>query len=94
MLRLLRPLYRLTDTGYYWHATLAQNLRKNLGVHTVASDIAFCRQTKGQLARILASYVDGTLACCDSSFLQLIEEIRERFELKSPEYGDMRYSGV
>ncbi len=69
ILKLLRPLYGLVDSGDYWHATFVEHLTKKLGMKTVSSDMSlFFRQARGQLTGILASYVDDTLACGDSSF--------------------------
>ncbi len=64
-------------------------------MQTFASDMAFLfRRVRSQLTGILASYVGDTLACDDSSFSQLTEKTRKRFEVKSREYDNMRFSGV
>ncbi len=39
ILKLLRPLYGLADSGDYWDATFAEHLKKNLGTQAVASDM-------------------------------------------------------
>ena len=83
ILKLLRLLYGLADSGDYGHATFAEHLRKHLGMQTVDSDMSlFFRRARGQLTGLLASYVDDTLACDDSSFSQLTEETQKRFEFK------------
>ncbi len=62
-------------------------------MQTVASDMSlFFRRAKGELTGLLASYVDDTLACSDSSFSQLTEETRKRFEVKPREYENLRFS--
>ena len=95
ILKLLQPLYGLADSGEYWCATFAEHLMRNLGMQTVASDtFLFFRRARAQLRGLLASYVDETLACGDSLFSQLTERTRKRFEVKSQEYGNMRFSGV
>ena len=95
ILKLLRPLYGLADSSDYSYATFAEHLGKKLFMRTVASDMSlFSRRARGQLTGLLASYVDETLACGDSSFSQLPEETRKRFEVKSREYENMRFSGV
>ncbi len=59
-----------------------------------AISLCFFRRTRGHLTGLLASYVNEMLACSDSSFSQLTEEVRKRFEVKSREYDKMRFSGV
>ena len=48
ILKLLRPLYGLADSGDYWHATFAAHLKKNLRIQTVASDMSLLfRRARG-----------------------------------------------
>ena len=62
-------------------------------MQTVASGMSlFFRRARGQLTGLLVSYVDDTLACGESSFSQLTVENRKRFEVKSHEYENMRFS--
>ncbi len=59
VLKLLRPLYGLADSGDYWHATFAKHLSDDLAMKPVASDISrFFRRTREQVTGLLASYVD------------------------------------
>ncbi len=61
----------------------------------VASDMSlFFRRARGQVTGLLASYVDDTLACGDRSFSDLTKKTRVKFEVKSREYHNMRFSGV
>ncbi len=62
---------------------------------TIAIDMSMLfRRARGQLTGLLASYVDDALACGDSSFSQLTDETRKRFEGKSHEYDNMRFSDI
>ena len=88
-------MYRLADRGDYWHATSAEHLTKQFGMKTVASDMPlFFGRARGQLTELIATYADDTLACGDSSFLQMTKKTRKRFEVNSREYDNMRSSRV
>ncbi len=70
-------------------------LEEKLGMQTVAIDIClFFRRARGRLTRLIASYFDDTLACGDSSFSQLTEDTRKKFEVKSREFDNMWFSRV
>ncbi len=48
ILKVLRQLYGLADSGNYWHATFAEHLRKTLDMKTVASDMSsFFKRARG-----------------------------------------------
>ena len=87
VLKLLRPLYGLADSGNYWHATFSKHLTDDLNMEPVASDMSlFFRRVRSQVFRLLASYVDDSLACGDGIFKRLTERTREKFEMKDREY--------
>ena len=69
ILKFLRPLYRLSDSDDYWHATFAEHFTKKLGMKTVASNMSlFFSRARSELTGLLASYADNNLACGDYSF--------------------------
>ncbi len=94
-MKLLRPLYGLADSGDYFHATFSKHLTDDLRMKAVASDMSlFSRRARGKISGLLASYVDDTLACGDSSFAELTKKTREKFEMKERQNKDMRFSGI
>ncbi len=49
VLKLLRPLYGLADSGEYWHATFSKQLGDGLEIKAVARDISlFLYAKKGK----------------------------------------------
>ena len=56
--------------------------------------LSFFKQERGQLIGLQAFYVNDALACGDSPFSELTEEIWRRFKLKSHEHVNMRLSVV
>ena len=95
VLKLLRPLYGLADSGDYWHLTFSKHLTDDLRMKAAASDLSlFFRRAKGKISGLLASYVDDTLAYGDNSFAKLTKKTREKFEMKASQNKDMRFSGV
>ncbi len=95
VLKLLRHLYGLSDSGDYWHATFAMHLTRHLGMKAVSSNMClFFRSARGKVTELLASYVDDAVACGDRSFADLTEKTREAFEVKSREHDKMRFADV
>jgi len=95
LLKILRPLYGLADSGDYWHATFAKHLKNTLGMSNVASDMSlFFRKARGRLTGLTASYVDDTLACGDASFLKLSGKTRETFDVQKRVTENIRFAGT
>lgn len=59
VLKLLRPLYGLADSGDYWNAAFAEHFKGTLGISL------FFRLARRQLVGLIATYVDDALACGD-----------------------------
>ncbi len=79
----------------YWHMNFAEPLTNISGKKTFACDMSLSfRRDRGQITWLLASYFEDTFACDYSSFSQVTEATRKRFEVKPREYDTMRFSGV
>lgn len=84
VLKLLRPLYGLADSGDYWNATFAAHLRENLEMKTVRSDMSlFFRHVRGKFAGLIATYVDDTLACVNDTFSKIVSNFEYRVGIGS-----------
>lgn len=72
LLKLLRPLYVLTDAGDYWHATFARHMTENLGMKQAFGDLAlFYKHVRGMLMGVAGRHVDDTLLIGDDAFKRL-----------------------
>lgn len=89
VLKLLRPLYGLADSGAYWNVTFSHHLKDELEMSTVKSDISlFFRHVRGKLAGLVAKYVDDTLSCGTRHLLSY--PIKPAKDLKSRTAGTAR----
>lgn len=95
LLKLLKPLYGLTDSGDYWHATLTNHLRKNLEMVPTFSDPAlFFHSIKGEVQGIIGSYVDDTISTGNDDFVESSKTIEKTFESKPREYQNFKFAGM
>ncbi len=83
VLKLLRLLFGLADSGDYWHAKFSIHLTDDLGMKAVASDmLLFLRRARWKISSLLASYVYDTLACGENIFAELTKKIERNLKLK------------
>ncbi len=95
LLRLLKPLYGLPDSGDYWHSTFAKHLRDDLLMSCTAGDLSlFFKVVHGKLAGITGAYVDDTLGAGDEDFQKESEKTQEKFESKPREFDNFVFAGI
>lgn len=74
----MKPLYVLTDSGYYWNRTLDQHLCEDLLMNPTTVDLyIYVRIGKGEISGITGSYIDDTLSA-GNAFFERDSEITER----------------
>lgn len=62
VLKLLKPLYGLAESGDYWGRTFRNHLEKKLGMQSIVADPSFYFQKREKkLNGLCATYVDDTL---------------------------------
>jgi hypothetical protein len=95
LLKLLRPLYGLADSGDYCGRTLSNHLRKDLGMESTTGDPALFFKTIGnKLSGLCATYVDDTLQAGDQTFVKLSEQRQGRFQCQPREWNNVQFAGV
>lgn len=94
ILKLLRPLYGLSDSGDYWGATFSKHLKEDLGMETTTLDPAFFfKKVKEKLKGMTATYVDDTLQAGDESFQRLADQTEKRFQCKERAWDNFTFLG-
>ena len=95
VLKIMKPLYGLTESGSYWWLT-SQNYHVNdLGMsQSVMDPCLFFKNGERGLEGLEASLVDDTLGTGDEGFMRIEEEKSKRFDVKERETGlQMTFNG-
>jgi hypothetical protein len=86
VLKLLKPLHGLADSGDYSGATFSHHLSQDLGMQQTVGDPAFfCKHIKGKLPGLCCSYVDYCLQTGDNEFETLADKTTKRFDCRPRE---------
>ena len=95
LLKLLRPLYGLADSGDYWNETFAQHIKQDLKMKATAQDMSFFfRKVGNKLKGLIGTYVDDTLFSGDPDFLQHTNKTLRKFDSKERKFDTTRFAGV
>ena len=95
LLKLLKPLYGLTDSGDYWHNTFTSHIRNDLSmVPTISDPALFFKRVGGKIMGMLGCYVDDTLSAGNQPFDESSKLTEKTFQAKSREYNNFKFSGV
>lgn len=69
LVRMLKPLYGLAESGAYWHVTFANCNKHDLKMTPSTGDMSFFFQTvKGKLEGLTGAYVDDSIGTGDKDF--------------------------
>lgn len=94
-LKLLRPLYELSDSGDYWSAKFGDHLQNDLQMQRVASDMSlFFKMIHEKVAGITATHIDNTLSTGSDQFTKETTSTSKNFEAKGKEFDNTKFSGV
>ena len=95
LLKLLKPLYGLADSGDYWGRTLRDHILKDMGMSATTTDGAFFyKQIANQLAGLCATHVDDCLHAGNAKYSTLSQSIEKTFQCRDREFDKVQFSGV
>lgn len=87
LLRLLKPLYGLFESGDYWHETFFRHLQHDLRMQPTAGDFSFfVKVVSGKLQGMMGTYVDDTLCAGTNDFHETSTATERKFESKERKY--------
>lgn len=95
LLKLLKPLYGLTDSGDYWFSTFTSHVANDLTMRPCISDAAlFFKEIHAHLSGLIGTYVDDTIGAGNSQFREKSKVTEQRFESKKREEGNFKFAGI
>lgn len=95
LLKLLKPLYGLADSGDYLHKTFSKHLRQDLMMTPTSGDLSlFFKVVKGKLCGLTGAYVDDTIGAGDAQFEQDSKATGLRFQSKDRENDNFQFAGI
>ena len=95
LLKLLKPLYGLADSGDYWNVTMAKHVQADLGMNETAGDMSlFFKNVREKLCGLIGTYVADSLLSGDEAFLKHTDKTIEKFGSKGRDMDNTRFAGV
>jgi len=95
LLKLMKPLYGLSDSGDYWHTTFTNHLKNDLSMTCGISDLSlFFKIIDGKLQGIIGRYVDDTISAGNNFFEEESKKTEEEFESKPREHDNFKFAGM
>jgi Reverse transcriptase (RNA-dependent DNA polymerase) len=96
LVQLLKPLYGLSESGDYWASTLSNVLLSKVNLTQAQSDMTiFFRKLANRLVLVHGSHVDDIIHAAPPEELDdTLQELREHFEMKEPEYDQFPFAGT
>lgn len=83
LLKLLNPMYGLSESGDYWGGTFRKHLLNNIGMESCVSEPALLFKHLGQeLSGMCGTYVDDTLQAGNDGYSHLCLETEKCFNCK------------
>lgn len=95
LLKLLKPLYGLSDSGDYWHATFSNHLIHDLDMTSTTGDLSlFFKVVEGKLRGMTGAYVEDTIGTGTKDFGEESKATGDRFQSKAREGGNFQFAGI
>ena len=95
LLKLLKPLYGLADSGDYWGKTFSQHLTDDLGMKPCVCDPAlYGMKIEEKLLGLCATCVDDALQAGNDKYQEITKATLQKFKCRDREFDDVKFSGI
>jgi Reverse transcriptase (RNA-dependent DNA polymerase) len=95
ILKLLKPLYGLSDAGDYWSRTMTHHHKAELGMTPSSCDgYLFFKRLGSNLVGLSATYADDSLRAGTPQFFKFSSLTGKRFESRKSMGPYMRFAGL
>lgn len=93
LIKLLKPLYRLSQNGDYWGRTFTNHREQVFGISTCISDTSFFYKRIGQNCRECVQLM-LIIHAGNEQYGKLCENTEKKFNRKNREWDNMKFSGL
>lgn len=95
LLRQLKTLHGLDDSGDSWHAAMAKHLKAYMEMMALTLDLAcFIKVIDEHLSDIVGTYVEEYMAMCNTNFKKESRLTEHTFYPKSRGYDSFAFAGT
>ena len=95
LLKLLKPLYGLADSGDYWGRTIRNHIKEDLNMTGTTSDGAFFfKCIRDKLDGMGITYVGDALQAGTKEYSDLAHKTEEQFKCKERAYDKFNFVGI
>jgi hypothetical protein len=95
LLKLLKPLYGLCDSGHYWLKTLSDHLQNSFSMKSTTGDPAMTYEAvNDKIAGVTSAYVDDLLMAGTKELEKETELTSQNFVSRKREYDQVRFGGT
>lgn len=95
LLEILRPLYGLSDSEFYWKSTFLHHIQKGLKMTTTARDLSFYfKRVQDGLKGLMATHVDEKLGATNEAFEKETLKTALRFGAKARQINNFTFAVV
>lgn len=89
LLRLIIPLYGLSDAGDYSQATFAKQLNKDMMIRATTEDLSLYTRQDGWSIGVIGSYVDDTISSGTEGFMEESRITERKFKARTRKIDDV-----
>lgn len=95
LLKLLKPLYGLSESGDYWHETFFKHVHEDFAMTPTAGDLSFFfKIVRGKLQGMIETHVDDTIGAGTGRFADESRITERQFESKARQYDSFTFAGI
>ena len=95
LLKLLKPLYGLADSGDYWDKTFSRHLTDDLGMRPCVCDPAlYGMKIDEKLLGLCTTCVDDALQAGNDKYQAITKATLQKFKCRDREFDEVKFSGI
>ena len=95
LLKLIKPLYGLSESGDHWFSTMSSHLMHDLDMQRTAVDVSlFFKRLHNRLSGLCGVCVDDTINAGDDDFVEDCDATQEHFNSHKRVFDRFKFAGT